>query len=248
MLEPAVTIAPSSLQFPLAVNKKITQHLILSHNGATALTFKVKTTSPARYGVRPPRGILPPGSEQHVAITLRAQPLLPPDALDCQDRFKVFLMPLGDESHERSLSPDSRARFLAELWDSEETAKKATIHKIKCSFTPDGVPSDGALARRGEGLRADERAPSEGASCDAGNARSACSCSSLSHALPAAPPAWSTHEPASRAAARSAAGSAGSSTATRRVSPGRLAQTSCCLEETKQLGLRRRQGYMFGMT
>lgn len=177
MLEPAVTIAPSSLQFPLAVNKKITQHLILSHNGATALTFKVKTTSPARYGVRPPRGILPPGSEQHVAITLRAQPLLPPDALDCQDRFKVFLMPLGDESHERSLSPDSRARFLAELWDSEETAKKATIHKIKCSFTPDGVPSDGALARRGEGLRADERAPSEGASCDAGNARSACSCS-----------------------------------------------------------------------
>ena len=88
-------VQPSSLQFPLTLNKEVVQLLFVSNRSSRrTVTFKVKTTSPRRYSVRPTRGILWPGDQEQITITLRALRKPPSDADDCRDRFKVLSLPL----------------------------------------------------------------------------------------------------------------------------------------------------------
>ena len=85
-----LVVEPSSLQFPLTLNKEVVQLLFVSNRSSRrTVTFKVKTTSPRRYSVRPTRGVLWPGDQEQITITLRALRKPPSDADDCRDRFKV---------------------------------------------------------------------------------------------------------------------------------------------------------------
>ena len=53
---------PPVLQFTIALNKIVTQHLrARNESSSTAYTFKVKTTNPKRYSVRPNVGVMWPG-------------------------------------------------------------------------------------------------------------------------------------------------------------------------------------------
>ena len=86
-----LVVEPSSLQFPLTLNKEVVQLLFVSNRSSRrTVTFKVKTTSPRRYSVRPTRGVLWPGDQEQITITLRALRKPPSDADDCRDRFKVL--------------------------------------------------------------------------------------------------------------------------------------------------------------
>ena len=86
-----LVVEPSSLQFPLTLNKEVVQLLFVSNRSSRrTVTFKVKTTSPRRYSVRPTRGILWPGDQEQITITRRALRKPPSDADDCRDRFKVL--------------------------------------------------------------------------------------------------------------------------------------------------------------
>lgn len=54
---------PSVLTFPVAINKVSVQHLRAFNNSTvTAYTYKVKTTNPKRYSVRPNVGVMFPGA------------------------------------------------------------------------------------------------------------------------------------------------------------------------------------------
>ena len=89
-----LVVEPSSLQFPLTLNKEVVQLLFVSNRSSRrTVTFKVKTTSPRRYSVRPTRGVLWPGDQEQITITLRALRKTPSDADDCRDRFKVLSLP-----------------------------------------------------------------------------------------------------------------------------------------------------------
>ena len=130
-------IHPMSLSFQLVLNKEVVQPLFITNrSGRRTITFKVKTTSPRRYSVRPTRGILWSGDQEQVTITLRALRKPPSDADDCRDRFKVLSLPLDEEQamQLRELPQEQRRNLLDQLWDSEEAVAHATVKKIHCSF------------------------------------------------------------------------------------------------------------------
>ncbi|KAK1866327.1 hypothetical protein I4F81_008847 [Pyropia yezoensis] len=56
---------------------------------AAPVAFKIKTTRPARYVVRPNAGVLPPGVAAAVEISLTPGAAVPPPAALCRDKFLV---------------------------------------------------------------------------------------------------------------------------------------------------------------
>ena len=101
-----LVVEPSALQFPLTLNKEVVQLLFVSNRSSRrTVTFKVKTTSPRRYSVRPTRGILWPGDQEQITITLRALRKPPSDADDCRDRFKALSLPEPCPASSLTLAP-----------------------------------------------------------------------------------------------------------------------------------------------
>ena len=81
---------PPTHTFPIALSKFSVQQLRASNASATeAFTFKVKTTNPKRYSVRPNVGIIWPGGDAKVTVQLPAMKEMPADLNKCKDKFQV---------------------------------------------------------------------------------------------------------------------------------------------------------------
>eukprot|EP00906_Rhabdomonas_costata_P006314 RCo009262 len=90
-----ISVLPKEgLFFPPPLNRIISNMITLRNVSATVVTFKIKTTSPTSYVVKPRMGVLQPSEEAKVRITLRAQP--EPEAARAKDRFQVEVRPLSD--------------------------------------------------------------------------------------------------------------------------------------------------------
>ncbi|KAG2547979.1 vesicle-associated protein 1-2-like [Panicum virgatum] len=81
-------VDPLELQFPFVLYKQISCPLRLTNRTDSTVAFKVKTTSPRKYCVRPNNGVVPPRSSCTVVVTMQAQKVVPPD-LQCKDKFLV---------------------------------------------------------------------------------------------------------------------------------------------------------------
>ncbi|TVU32065.1 hypothetical protein EJB05_23783 [Eragrostis curvula] len=81
-------VDPPEIQFPFVLNKQISCPLRLTNRTSSTVAFKVKTTSPRKYCVRPNNGVVPPRSDCTVLVTMQAQTVAPPD-LQCKDKFLV---------------------------------------------------------------------------------------------------------------------------------------------------------------
>ncbi|CAL5056884.1 unnamed protein product [Urochloa decumbens] len=81
-------IDPIELRFPFELNKQISCTLQLTNKTDKQVAFKVKTTSPKKYCVRPNNGIVAPRSTADVVVTMQAQRDAPPD-MQCKDKFLV---------------------------------------------------------------------------------------------------------------------------------------------------------------
>uniref|UniRef100_A0A804L8E5 MSP domain-containing protein n=1 Tax=Musa acuminata subsp. malaccensis TaxID=214687 RepID=A0A804L8E5_MUSAM len=68
--------------------KQISCSLQLTNRSDDHVAFKVKTTSPKKYCVRPNAGIILPRSTCDVIVTMQTQREAPPD-IQCEDRFLV---------------------------------------------------------------------------------------------------------------------------------------------------------------
>ncbi|WVZ74434.1 hypothetical protein U9M48_022613 [Paspalum notatum var. saurae] len=79
-------IDPTELRFPFELNKQISCTLQLTNKTNKQVAFKVKTTSPKKYCVRPNNGIVAPRSKADVVVTMQAQREAPPD-MQCKDKF-----------------------------------------------------------------------------------------------------------------------------------------------------------------
>uniref|UniRef100_A0A453P641 MSP domain-containing protein n=2 Tax=Aegilops tauschii subsp. strangulata TaxID=200361 RepID=A0A453P641_AEGTS len=74
--------------FSLELKKQISCSLHLTNRTDQYIAFKVKTTSPKKYCVRPNNGIVAPRSTFDVLVTMQAQREAPPD-MQCRDKFLV---------------------------------------------------------------------------------------------------------------------------------------------------------------
>ncbi|PSS11531.1 Vesicle-associated protein 1-1, N-terminally processed like [Actinidia chinensis var. chinensis] len=81
-----LSIEPLELKFPFELKKQISCSLQLANKTENHIAFKVKTTNPKKYCVRPNTGIVLPCSTCDVIVTMQAQKEAPPD-MQCKDKF-----------------------------------------------------------------------------------------------------------------------------------------------------------------
>ncbi|KAE9618994.1 hypothetical protein Lal_00047357 [Lupinus albus] len=85
---PLLQIEPKELQFIFELKKQSTCSIQLTNNTKHYVAFKVKTTSPKKYSVRPNVGILTPKSTCEFIVTMQAQLEGPADTA-FKDKFLI---------------------------------------------------------------------------------------------------------------------------------------------------------------
>lgn len=93
-------ISPLELKFKFELRKTIPVTLNLTNQGTERIAFKVKTTSPKKYCVRPSSGIVEPGTSRDVQVIMQAQRELPPSLTDVKDKFLVQYCTVGPDVRE----------------------------------------------------------------------------------------------------------------------------------------------------
>ena len=131
---------PASLTFPIALSKPSVAELVATNtSSSSAYSFKVKTTNPKRYCVRPNVGIVWPGKEARVSVQLPAMREYPSDMNKCKDKFQVLTLALSAEqaAELEAVDVETQRKSLSDLWGSDEAKGEAIVDKIRCSFTFD---------------------------------------------------------------------------------------------------------------
>ncbi|XP_052170515.1 vesicle-associated protein 1-3 isoform X2 [Diospyros lotus] len=81
-------LQPSELRFPFELRKQSSCSMQLTNKTDKHVAFKVKTTNPKKYCVRPNNGIVLPGAACSITVTMQAQKEAPPD-MQCKDKFLI---------------------------------------------------------------------------------------------------------------------------------------------------------------
>ncbi|KAK4557728.1 hypothetical protein RGQ29_007479 [Quercus rubra] len=81
-----VSVYPDELKFTFELEKQSYCDLKVVNNTENHVAFKVKTTSPKKYFVRPNTGVVDPWDSCIIRVTLQAQREYPPD-MQCKDKF-----------------------------------------------------------------------------------------------------------------------------------------------------------------
>eukprot|EP00164_Ancoracysta_twista_P006555 GFYU01009145.1.p1 GENE.GFYU01009145.1~~GFYU01009145.1.p1 ORF type:complete len:249 (-),score=53.82 GFYU01009145.1:230-976(-) len=142
-------IRPVHLEFELWKNAACTRHLEILNTGSKSLGFKVKTTAPRRYCVRPNQGLVEAGAKLQVSIVLQAFKELPED-IKCKDKFLVqgfFVDNDADASDPATLQKatlmDQKLKCTWVLGDGAKGVadKDAATLPPKSGFKPTSTPS-----------------------------------------------------------------------------------------------------------
>ncbi|AEO57077.1 hypothetical protein MYCTH_2091488 [Thermothelomyces thermophilus ATCC 42464] len=122
----SVEIDPLELGFRRPFNAEIAQILRIKNSNSSPVAFKVKTTAPKQYCVRPNSGRIEPGHEVEVSILLQAMKQEPPLDAKCRDKFLVQSV---------IITPDKEFTNVQHIWDGIE---KSAIQekKIRVSWLP----------------------------------------------------------------------------------------------------------------
>ncbi|RKF75031.1 Vesicle-associated membrane protein-associated protein A [Golovinomyces cichoracearum] len=85
----SIEIDPRELCFQRPLTTEVSQTLNITNPNSTAVAFKVKTTAPKQYCVRPNSGRIEPGGNVKVIVLLQAMKEEPPLDARCKDKFLV---------------------------------------------------------------------------------------------------------------------------------------------------------------
>ncbi|KAK5209116.1 phosphatidylinositol-binding protein scs2 [Exophiala xenobiotica] len=127
----SVELHPAELGFRRPFTREVTETLKLANGNDAPLAFKVKTTAPKQYCVRPNSGMIPPNSEVEVQVLLQAMKEEPPLDAKCRDKFLVQTV----------LTSADQDPNVTTLWQTVEKTAKHTIQekKIRVNFLPAGA-------------------------------------------------------------------------------------------------------------
>ncbi|GAA5864138.1 hypothetical protein JCM8547_005148 [Rhodosporidiobolus lusitaniae] len=133
----SVTLSPSSqLGFQRPLTQLVKRTLSVSNHNPEPIAYKVKTTAPRTYCVRPNSGRIEPGETVEVQVLLQPMKEDPPASAKCRDKFLVQSV---------VITAQREGLGLPELWQSVERDDKARaegvpsqIHeqKIRCTYLP----------------------------------------------------------------------------------------------------------------
>ncbi|KAF5731643.1 vesicle-associated protein 1-3 isoform X1 [Tripterygium wilfordii] len=126
-----LNIQPSELKFPFELRKQSSCSMVLTNKTDKYVAFKVKTTNPKKYCVRPNSGIVLPGSSCNVTVTMQAQKETPPD-MQCKDKFLLQSVVAQDGVTAKDITP--------EMFNREE-GKLVEEIKLRVVYIPANPPS-----------------------------------------------------------------------------------------------------------
>ncbi|KAL6633888.1 hypothetical protein ACP70R_026559 [Stipagrostis hirtigluma subsp. patula] len=135
-------IDPIELRFPFELKKQISCSLQLTNKTEEPVAFKVKTTSPKKYCVRPNNGIVAPRSTADVVVTMQAQREAPPD-MQCKDKFLVQSAIVGKDVAPKDITGDM---FTKESGNVVEEVKLKVVYLTPSSFEGSEDGSPGSLS------------------------------------------------------------------------------------------------------
>nr|XP_017222086.1 PREDICTED: vesicle-associated protein 2-1-like [Daucus carota subsp. sativus] len=102
----SLSIHPDELKFQFELEKQICCDLRVSNTTDQHVAFKVKTTSPKKYFVRPNTGVIQPWDSCMIRVTLQAQQDYPPD-MQCKDKFLLQSTKVAPETDIDELPQDT---------------------------------------------------------------------------------------------------------------------------------------------
>ncbi|KAH7571977.1 hypothetical protein JRO89_XS04G0178200 [Xanthoceras sorbifolium] len=133
-------IQPRELIFIFELKKQSSCSVRLTNNTQQYVAFKVKTTTPKKYCVRPNVGIISPKSACDFTVTMQSQGVAPPDMV-CKDKFLIqsTVVPAGttDEDIEPSMFSKDKGKYMQE--------NKLRVILISPPNSPVLSPINGAL-------------------------------------------------------------------------------------------------------
>ncbi|KAI1113021.1 putative integral ER membrane protein Scs2 [Nemania sp. NC0429] len=133
----SVEIDPQELGFHRPFTVEVLENLRIRNPGTQPVAFKVKTTAPKQYCVRPNSGRVEPNREVEVQVILQAMKQEPPPGTKCRDKFLVQSV---------AITPEKDFANLASIWDNID---KSAVQekKIRVVFLdPDSSPAAAAAA------------------------------------------------------------------------------------------------------
>ncbi|XP_028751796.1 vesicle-associated protein 1-2-like [Neltuma alba] len=128
-------VEPLELKFPFELNKQISCSLLLSNKTDNYVAFKVKTTNPKKYCVRPNTGIVLPRSTCDVIVTMQAQKEAPPD-MQCKDKFLLQSVKANDGATTKDITAEM---FSKEAGNAVEECKLRVLY-VSPPQPPSPVP------------------------------------------------------------------------------------------------------------
>ncbi|KAJ2747142.1 phosphatidylinositol-binding protein scs2 [Coemansia sp. BCRC 34301] len=118
--------------------KVVTQDILrLTNKNNSPVAFKVKTTAPKQYCVRPNAGRIEPGDAVEVQVVLQPMKEEPAADFKCRDKFLVQSI---------QITPEMESMPMTELWAMVEREAKSSINekKLRVRYIPESTPKDAA--------------------------------------------------------------------------------------------------------
>ncbi|KAJ6585059.1 PapD-like protein [Mycena capillaripes] len=119
----SVSLSPSNaLGFNRPLTSLVKRSLTITNHNAQPVAFKVKTTAPKLYCVRPNSGRVEPGQSLDVSVMLQPLKDEPPLNAKCKDKFLIqsTLITAGKE-----------AMPLQDIWNSPDAGEEGKVHQQK---------------------------------------------------------------------------------------------------------------------
>ncbi|KAI7743411.1 hypothetical protein M8C21_014038 [Ambrosia artemisiifolia] len=127
-----VSVDPEELRFPFELERPSLCDLKLSNTTDKTVAFKVKTTSPKKYFVRPNTGVIQPLGSCIIRVTLQAQLEYPPD-MQCKDKFLLQCTPVA---------PNTDCEALPQNTFSKEPGKQLEECKLRVVYIARNNPGN----------------------------------------------------------------------------------------------------------
>ncbi|CAH2046083.1 unnamed protein product [Thlaspi arvense] len=119
-----ISIQPDELKFLFELEKQSYCDLKVANKTEHYVAFKVKTTSPKKYFVRPNTGVIQPWDSCIIRVTLQAQREYPPD-MQCKDKFLL---------QSTIVPPHTDVDELPQDTFTKDSGKTLTECKLKVSY------------------------------------------------------------------------------------------------------------------
>eukprot|EP01025_Chloroclados_australasicus_P047357 TRINITY_DN5290_c0_g1_i1.p3 TRINITY_DN5290_c0_g1~~TRINITY_DN5290_c0_g1_i1.p3 ORF type:complete len:226 (-),score=19.91 TRINITY_DN5290_c0_g1_i1:1350-2027(-) len=126
-----LVLSPPELKFKFELNKSVPVQLSLYNPTDTRMAFKIKTTQPRRYSVRPSAGFVDPGATVEVRITMQPQTEFPTDISNSKDKFLVQSVSVGN----------SETEVTQEMFTKDSAPAAILDQKLKVVFEVPPLPA-----------------------------------------------------------------------------------------------------------